>query len=883
MNSSKTCESIWESGTIGYTLSITELGSGVIMSLQLPADSTQSSTPFDPRSVQYFELVNTQLKFTTEELHLLERNGFLVSDRLSFDQFKRAYAYIYWKDLPVFVSTDSILHAVHQTYDKLLAEIEMTVLTLSLRDMLLAVREHVRQDAPSHQRGKLAPLFQDLDTYLSVAIELLKGRSGTDAKQLTRKAAHYIRLIRIINSDGYHRSRETLTIKNGKLKIVKVSRIGTEHVTFFGLKRAIDFTQFQARGHYDEPHQLCAYFTAMMWLGLLDFRFVDYSVTGEPVLHIGQLAAAHILRDALDSTGQRTNWNLVDNLLRAFIGWSDNVTLNGLDAIIQDAGITSPADYFTADPHELLHLLTSNDYGNQKIRGQVQYRNTGANSSLAHPVSFTLIGQRFTLESYVMGELVYDKLVVDGTIIPRAYPSPLDVMAVLGNDRAVEHLQNEFSRYGYRQRMLDLRQDVATTSTEFWGSSFYNLWLNSIRSLNVSTNDPHYPTPMHSPAWQDKALHTQLASWTQLRHDNILYVKPPYSPRAVCEYPAGYVEPCPEFYKAIGEYARFGQHVFHQLDDAMLQQPISEEPSDNSPKLSWEGDKLSQRAIEVIRTARKYFADLEVVASTLETIAHKQMLNEFLSDEENLFLRSIVVRKYAGEQGYGGYMEEHWDGWYNDILPFGDQSPLLVTDVYTNTEPSIGAPGVLHLGLGVPVAIVFLAETNNGTAMYVGPAFTLYEHLEEGSPPKRLTDEDWWGVYTRRGRYEVDSYKKTLQKATLSQNTRQQLEHYLQQAIETYETDLLHPPPPPTWTSSFRLFHRDPVHLHVPDGWEFLGIDVQMQSELSQHLKITSIEELRKVVLTHPRDLLAVPALDEERLDNLIQRMRRAGYLNKSD
>ena len=54
--------------------------------------------------VQYFDVINEALQFTPEELALLEKNGFLVSDRLAFEQFKRAYAYIYWKDLPVLIT-----------------------------------------------------------------------------------------------------------------------------------------------------------------------------------------------------------------------------------------------------------------------------------------------------------------------------------------------------------------------------------------------------------------------------------------------------------------------------------------------------------------------------------------------------------------------------------------------------------------------------------------------------------------------------------------------------------------------------------------------------------------------------------------------------------
>src|SRR5581483_12350869 len=54
---------------------------------------------------------------------------------------------------------------------------------------------------------------------------------------------------------------------------------------------------------------------------------------------------------------------------------------------------------------------------------------------------------------------------------------------------------------------------------------------------------------MRTREWALKASVTQLASWTQLRHDTILYAKPSYTSGESCEYPAGYVEPVPHFWK----------------------------------------------------------------------------------------------------------------------------------------------------------------------------------------------------------------------------------------------------------------------------------------------------------------------------------------------
>ena len=62
-----------------------------------------------------------------------------------------------------------------------------------------------------------------------------------------------------------------------------------------------------------------------------------------------------------------------------------------------------------------------------------------------------------------------------------------------------------------------------------------------------------YPTFMTNQAWADKNLSTFLGSWTELRHDTILYVKQVYAEMGGGGPPAsvddrGYVEPNPYLY-----------------------------------------------------------------------------------------------------------------------------------------------------------------------------------------------------------------------------------------------------------------------------------------------------------------------------------------------
>ena len=53
------------------------------------------------------------------------------------------------------------------------------------------------------------------------------------------------------------------------------------------------------------------------------------------------------------------------------------------------------------------------------------------------------------------------------------------------------------------------------------------------------------PKSTRTEGWARRTLLTQLGSWSELRHDTILYAKQSYSTYVVCEFPDAYVDPYP--------------------------------------------------------------------------------------------------------------------------------------------------------------------------------------------------------------------------------------------------------------------------------------------------------------------------------------------------
>ena len=71
---------------------------------------------------QNFDTLNQHYALTPYETSLLDNNGFVVSSRLSRQTFLDAFTDIYNHDLPVYVSSDAILHAIHMSYDAMSME-----------------------------------------------------------------------------------------------------------------------------------------------------------------------------------------------------------------------------------------------------------------------------------------------------------------------------------------------------------------------------------------------------------------------------------------------------------------------------------------------------------------------------------------------------------------------------------------------------------------------------------------------------------------------------------------------------------------------------------------------------------------------------------------
>ena len=200
----------------------------------------------DPNTItQTRRYGRTDFRLNDQELAKFKQNGFVVSERMAAGSFAEQFYRIYSRDLPVYVSTDALLHAWHRTYDGMLEELEETYLAASLDEILSGMAKSIPAADKDYGKGVLDESLKDTDYFLAVARSLLAGKQvPTTLNQEDRVAT----------------------------TLQAVEKLQLQKFPLFGREREMDFSQFKVRGHYENSDLLKRYFKAMMWCGRIDLR-----------------------------------------------------------------------------------------------------------------------------------------------------------------------------------------------------------------------------------------------------------------------------------------------------------------------------------------------------------------------------------------------------------------------------------------------------------------------------------------------------------------------------------------------------------------------------------------------------------------------------------
>lgn len=672
-----------------------------------PAGAFTDKINSDYNTAVYFDSIDAVYNLTDYEKSLIADHGFMVSERLKKISFGEAMLEIFNADLPVFVSTDAILHAMHISYDRILREVEIGLLKSKLIELLNSLHSSMPQLHSIYSSDpEMLTMLKDVDIYLTVPLLLLEE-----------------------NVSPYYPANSSII--DTVLTLIAEEQPSTTKLFSFNC-RTFDWSQFKPRGHYVlDPItgiSLEGYFRAMMWLGRIQLYLMKpntYTVgcddqTFKDIQR--QAIDSFLIDELLDIAGTSTIYEKIESTLKFFIGESDNVTLDHLDYLKEAISLNDASELLDSlKMVEFQDTLEQQSFAYQLILSEILYSPLDS-AGISGLSSFLLFGQRFVIDSYVTGSVVFDKISYYGEKICRLYPSTLDVLFSLGNNAAIQLLIDELNAFHYSTNLAALRYLIDHYDTEFWESSLYNYWLNSIRILNPPEDRTNLPEFMKTAAfWQEK-LNTQLASWTQLRHDNLLYAKQSYTGGTLCSYPYSFVEPFPEIYNNISTYCQEAYSFFNNLD-------IS--------------DEYKYSILD-------YYTYFKQTSDTLNFISQKELNGEALNSQEALFLKKMI---YSTPASYGDTL----DGWYPKLF-YRDyeyasheglmESDHLAADIHTTPTDCFGGNlgAISHVGTGNINLGVFITPNHLGElTAFVGPVNSYYEYRTMNF--LRLTDDEWASTY----------------------------------------------------------------------------------------------------------------------------------------
>ncbi|MHA1986097.1 MAG: DUF3160 domain-containing protein [Promethearchaeota archaeon] len=651
----------------------------------------------------YYDLVRNSFSLTNAEENLLEQNKFVVLNRMGTEDILDAFKFYWDADLPIFITTDAILHTWHLIFDSTLENLEENI----FYPLLSKLGTNMIQNALTMYNIDL--IMEDTLIYLVISSELanssFSGELPPDIKNASEKIVGAI--LNEISLDS------------------AIGQFNTEFTERF----IDDFSQYKPRGHYTHSENLEMYFRLFKWFSRIPFFFDDYGgfrfLKTEPEEMIrSSLEITWLLKETTIECFENIIsgleiWDIFKSFIDVIVGQTNSISPRILDDICKDL-IGDSWDIGDIDDNIVYQvqeeILNNTSIPKPKSPFIIDAR-AGYSSS---PKTFVLFGERLTLDSYALNHFVYPY--VGGH---RFLPTSLDFAAAcLESQRSFEHLKPEFDKYPGLLEGILVMQEELNNITGIEKQTVHWQWIESLKNIAVDKPELNEsiitPEFMNSFAWLDEKLTTIMGSWAQLKHDLILYSKQSLT-SLICSTPTGYVEPYPEFYRELRELSLLYNSSITPL------RTIGYDFNDY--------DYYYLRAIDEFSQA----------AQMLETISIKELTGSSLNQEEKNFINSTY-----GENGMcGGPFVRGWlgkiiaklDRSYGKVDRFPNSRTSLVADIHTDTNTG----DILHLATGLLEPIIAIVPGwDNEEITVVGPVFSFYEFALPGY--QRLNDEEWRGI-----------------------------------------------------------------------------------------------------------------------------------------
>ena len=639
----------------------------------ITVDYDSDSITYTPSVTAYKPKADLSDVYDIERVYLgdeakekLAKNNFVVAYG-SEAEFFDLYEFNRYAQYASFVTTDSMMHTYHLYFAMLQENTERNYLY-----------------------GNIERLSKRMYENSLAQYDELKGSEWEEAARLN--TAYFAIACTLLETDIDIPGEVEDTVDE---EIKKIN--AADAVDFSDITGAMeDYSQYKPRGYYDGDELLERYFRTMMLFGHLNFAQKDETNN----------RCALLMTLAMDEEAYK-EWDAVYEVTSFFVGSSDDNGYYEYLPLIDEAygqGINASDLIGDKKGWDKFNELTASLEA-PGINSEIFYDDEGKTDKNEESKGYRFMGQRFTLDAAILDKLIYSNVKEADDGSKRMLPDALDVPAALGSDMALSVIADEgLDRYPNYYDQMDKAKAVVKKADEdgYRSKSLYGGWLYTLNPILIKKGEG-YPSFMTNDEWQKKSLESYLGSYTELKHDTVLYAKQVMAEMGGGDDTVyddrGYVEPEPELYDRL--------------------YTLTKNTSDGLGKLG----VISDEDKEGLRL-------LGELSKNLRDISIKELNAESLTDDEYELIR-----------GYGGSLEHFWkdtlknktDKEYIDSREF----PMaLVTDIATDPNGSC-----LQLGIGGASTIYVIFPIDGQLHIGRGGVFNFYQFEQPISD--RMTDKEW--------------------------------------------------------------------------------------------------------------------------------------------
>jgi hypothetical protein len=625
-----------------------------------------------------------------------------------------------------FVNPDVMLHALHKYLENSLEYLEKTELAVTLRRFL----KNLQAKALEYRAGASGPLaehYELIAAQVTVPLVILENAHWPTAKELEEIALRPPEVPVTDDGDTLANALKILDGYKGKFSAPMFNRMAAELRLIYGARDVkpsplygqyakegelkADYTQLTPRSHYVKNSVLRSYFRAMIYLGRNSYLLEKNEGVSDSMLLALLLAGP-----GPDGRPLLEDWRKIMEITGFFAGQPEDINYSEWrNFLVKVLGTDKLAAGEALNPATLEKITRRlGELKGPRILSDVviapEVWDSTKTQLLAASKGFRLFGQRFSFDAWILNRLTagQEKTPVR---LP-SLPSALFVPAALGDKAARDFADQYLQRLSppftgedtarFNSRLEEVAADLGKVKDKEWFSSVGSAWLKLLGTL-TTVYGQGYPFYMQDRLFAVKQLEGFLGSYTELKHDTLLYAKQSYAelgdgggegtPPPV---PKGFVEPNLPFWENLGRLVDYVEAGYRKY--GLFQNDLEE-----------------YGHLHRFKQAVAFYASL--AAKELQGIP----LTE--AEYEKLRIEALSFMAEPRDQNVG--------------LAEKDMRAALIADVATDVLQG----QIQYEATGEPYVMLVLVG-NEGTArLAVGVAFNHYEFA--GPLATRYTDADW--------------------------------------------------------------------------------------------------------------------------------------------